>query len=143
MTCGEAPRPIQAIRLRRILSRLPANPYPGGYSVNTGVTNRGLWRFHVHKHHRHLRYRQPAWGTAGRMGCTRTAVPARFHRQSLPILHGNHAFKFGYEQVFVHFNDSSTANTNGTVTFASLENFLTGTADSRPEASSLATIPIN
>ena len=25
-------------------------------------------------------------------------------------LHGNHSFKWGYEQVFVNFNDSSTAN---------------------------------
>ena len=42
-------------------------------------------------------------------------------------LHGNHAFKWGYEEVFVHFDDASTASQPGTVSFTNLENFLAGT----------------
>ena len=42
-------------------------------------------------------------------------------------LRGNHAFKFGYEEVFVHFEDNSSANTSGTLNFANLSSFLTGT----------------
>ena len=38
-------------------------------------------------------------------------------------LHGNHTFKFGYEQVFVRFDDSSTASQNGIANFTSLANF--------------------
>ena len=42
-------------------------------------------------------------------------------------LRGNHAFKFGVEQVFVSFDDSSTASQQGIVSFSSLSNFLSGT----------------
>jgi len=45
-------------------------------------------------------------------------------------LHGNHALKFGYEEVFVHFDDGSTANLTGTVAFSSLSNFLLGATNS-------------
>ena len=56
-------------------------------------------------------------------------------------LRGNHAFKWGYEEVFVHFDDGSTANLNGTVAFGSLAEFLCRALQIHGKYHSLATTP--
>ena len=72
--------------------------------------------------------RQPAvWGSAGKQAQRGPQFQLDFVDKVTHIF-GNHSLKFGFEQVFVHFNDSSLSNTNGTVTFSTLENFLTGTS---------------
>ena len=69
-----------------------------------------------------------AWGSAGK-----TASADRNTRwisaiRSLICL-AITRFKFGYEEVFVHFEDNSLATLNGSVTFTNLTNFLSGTTN--------------
>lgn len=108
------------------LSSLPVNPYPGGYSVNTGVTNPAYGDFMCLAITSIYGSGSAGLGQCGKTGARGPQFQLDFADKVTHIF-GNHTLKFGFEQVFVHFNDSSLANTNGTVTFGTLENFLTGT----------------
>jgi len=108
------------------LSSLPVNPYPGGYSVNTGVTNPAYGDFMCLNITSIYGTGSAGLGQCGKTGARGPQFQLDFADKVTHIF-GNHSLKFGFEQVFVHFNDSSLANTNGTVTFGTLENFLSGT----------------
>ncbi len=104
---------------------LPQNPYPGGYSFPTGVTN-------------------PAYG--GLPEITFSAFTGilgsgtRGHSQRGPegnidlvdnvsYLHGKHAFKFGFEYVDILFDGVPSDQAEGMIKFKTLANFLQGTTN--------------
>ena len=65
-------------------------------------------------------------GAGGRTG--RRGPQGQYnYKDSVSYLHGNHAFKFGFEGVRVVFHNDTTQNTNGTIAFRTLTNFLAGT----------------
>ncbi len=106
------------------LSSLPVNPYPSGYSVNTGVTNPAFGGFMCTNISQIYGTGSAGLGQCGKTGARGPQYQLDFVDKVTHIA-GNHTIKFGFEPVLVHFNDSSLANTNGTVSFPSLENFLT------------------
>jgi hypothetical protein len=102
------------------VGRLPSDPYPTGYSVNTGVTNPEFGGLP-----------QIAFSSFTSLGVTsKTGLRGpngQFNiRDSVSYLRGNHSFKFGFEHVLVIFDDGSHANVAGTVNFDTLQNFLLG-----------------
>jgi len=106
------------------VGRMPSDPYPAGYSINTGVTNPefgGLPQIAIS-------------GFTSLGVTTKTGIRGpngQFNvRDSVSYLRGNHNFKFGFEHVLVVFDDGSHANVAGTVSFANLTNFLQGTSRS-------------
>ena len=106
------------------VTRLPSDPYPTGYSINTGVTNRefgGLPQIVITPF--------TALGVTTKTGLR--GPNGQFNiRDSVSYLKGKHNFKFGVEHVMVVFDDGSHANVAGTVNFNSLETFLTGSTAS-------------
>ncbi len=103
----------------------PANAYTGvgsGYGVNTGATGFGLTCIDVSSI---FPGTMSGLGDCGKNGIRGPQYQLDF-TDKVSYLHGNHSFKWGYEQVFVNFNDSSTATLNGSATFTSLQNFLAG-----------------
>ena len=103
-------------------TRTPGNAYPGGYSINSGVTTPGLGLVCVTISGAISR---TGLGDCGRIGSRGPQYQLDF-TDKVSYLHGNHAFKWGYEEIFVHFDDASTAGQPGTVSFRSLQNFLAG-----------------
>ena len=105
------------------LNRLPSDPYPVGYSLNTGITDPQYGSFPT------ITFATSGivgLGAAGRTG--RRGPQGQFnYKDSVSYLHGNHAFKFGFEAVRVVFHNKSTQNTMGTIAFDTLTNFLAGT----------------
>jgi len=106
------------------INRIAGNPYgPTGYGVNTGVTNPLYGGFPC------LNI-GPFTGTSTMGDCGKNGIRGPQYQldfsDKVSYLHGNHAIKFGYEEVFVHFDDGSTQNGVGTLTFDSLQTFLTG-----------------
>jgi hypothetical protein len=104
-------------------NRLPSDPYPAGYNFNTGVTNPAYGGFPC------VTLADAGFsdlGTCGKPG-QRGPQGQLNVRDSVSYLRGNHAFKFGGEVVFVKFDNSTLSNVQGTVSFDSLEHFLTGT----------------
>jgi hypothetical protein len=103
------------------INRIAGNPYgPTGYGVNTGVTNPlygGLPCLTIGAF--------TAMGDCGKNGIRGPQYQLDFS-DKVSYLRGNHAFKFGYEEVFVHFDDGSTQNGTGTLTFDNLQAFLVG-----------------
>lgn len=105
------------------VGKLPSDPYPTGYGLNTGVTKRVYGGF-------------PNITFAN--GLTNLGVSAKAGirgpqgqlnvRDSISYLAGNHSYKFGFEHVYVVFDDASHANVAGEVDFADLVSFLQGTA---------------
>jgi len=103
---------------------LPGNPWPNGYGMPTGVTN-------------------PLYGGlptitfssfSGVLGANARTSTGGVQGESnfvegVSYLHGNHAFKFGFELVRFYFNHNNYSNATGTINFTSLQNFLTGTTD--------------
>ena len=107
------------------INRIAGNPYgPTGYGVNTGVTN-PLYGGFMCLNISGPSPARPAWADCGKNGIRGPQYQLDFS-DKVSYLHGNHSFKFGYEEVFVHFDDGSTQNSVGTVTFTSLQTFLTG-----------------
>jgi hypothetical protein len=51
---------------------------------------------------------------------------------NLSYIRGRHTFKFGYEMRYVLYNGGTYGGTRGSLTFSTLENFLTGTVASSP-----------
>ena len=107
------------------LSRLSGSPYPGGYSVNTGVTNPAYGGFLCVQITGAFSGRSAGLGQCGKNGERGPQYQLNFSDKVTHIF-GNHALKFGYEEVFVHFEDSSLASLNGSVTFSTLQNFMAG-----------------
>ncbi len=110
-------------------NRLPVNFYPTGYSVNTGVTNPAYGGMPCINISSIYGSGMNGLGQCGKLGQRGPQAQLDF---SDKVSHqiGNHAIKFGYEEVFVFFDDSSLANANGTVSFTSLENYLLGATNS-------------
>jgi hypothetical protein len=113
--------------IRADADRLPSDPYPTGYSFNTGVTNPEYGGFPCI-----IIEGFDDMGTCGKPGQRGPQGQLNF-RDSVSYLRGNHAFRFGAETVIVRFNNKSLSNLQGTVSFAAagsvsaLRNFLTGT----------------
>jgi hypothetical protein len=105
--------------------RLPSAAYPGGYSINTGVTTSGYGFPCITGISGIFNSSSTGLGNCGKNGIRGPQYQLDF-TDKVSYLRGNHAFKWGYEQVFVHFDDGSTANQNGTITFPDLEHFLQG-----------------
>ncbi len=108
-------------------NRLPVNPYgPTGYSINTGVTDPRYGGFMCLNIVSIFGTGMNGLGNCGKNGIRGPQYQLDFS-DKVSYLHGNHSVKFGYEEVFVHFDDGSTASTTGFVTFNTLQDFLTGT----------------
>ena len=106
----------------------PASPWAGpltGYGVNTGANGYGFTCTEING----VFPTNAGLGNCGKNGIRGPQYQLDF-TDKVSYLHGNHAFKFGVEQVFVKFNDSSTASQNGIVNFKTLETFLEGTPNS-------------
>ncbi len=101
----------------------PASAYPGGYGINTGSNGYGLMCINISGFSPSS---MTGLGDCGKNGIRGPQYQMDF-TDKVSYLHGNHSFKFGVEQVFVHFDDSSTASQEGFASFTSLQNFLTGT----------------
>jgi hypothetical protein len=104
------------------VNRLPADPYPAGYGMNTGVTKREFGGFPQITFDSGL----ATLGVSSKSGIR--GPQGQFNaRDSISNLRGSHNLKFGFEHVLVVFDDGSHANVAGTVDFADLSNFLQGT----------------
>ena len=105
------------------VGRLPSDPYPTGYGLNTGVTNREFGSFPTITFATSNVVQLGIGGRSGRRG-----PQGQFnYRDTVSYLLGRHAFKFGGEIVRVKFRNKSTQNTMGTIAFDTLTNFLAGT----------------
>ena len=104
----------------------PASAYPGGYGINTGSSGYGLMCINITGFSPSS---MTGLGDCGKNGIRGPQYQMDFV-DKVSYLHGNHNFKWGYEQVFVHFDDSSTASQEGFASFTSLQNFLAGTPNS-------------
>ena len=100
--------------------RLPSDPYPTGYSMNTGVTDRLEGGFPT------ITFTSGI-SNLGVVPASRKGPNGQIgFRDSVSYLRGNHAFKFGFEHVIVVFDNSQRTLTGGTITFDNLTNFLQG-----------------
>ena len=106
----------------------PASPYSlgSGYGINTGANGFGLMCININGFSPSS---MTGLGDCGKNGIRGPQYQLDFV-DKVSYLHGNHSFKFGYEQVFVKFDDSSTASQSGFVNFLSLQTFLAGTPNS-------------
>ena len=104
------------------VGRLVSDPWPAGYSINTGVTKREFGGFPNISFDSGL----TNLGVSSKSGIR--GPQGQFNiRDSVSHLKGSHNFKFGFEHILVVFDDGSHANVAGTVDFADLTNFLQGT----------------
>src|SRR6202167_5897769 len=97
---------------------IPANAYTGvgsGYGINTGASGYGFTCTEITG----VFPTNMGLGNCGKNGIRGPQYQLDF-TDKVSYLRGNHTFKFGYEQVFVRFDDSSTASQNGIVSFTSL-----------------------
>jgi hypothetical protein len=103
----------------------PASPYSlgSGYGINTGANGFGFMCINISGFSPSS---MTGLGDCGKNGIRGPQYQLDFV-DKVSYLHGNHSFKWGYEQVFVRFDDSSTANQNGLANFGSLQTFLAGT----------------
>ena len=104
------------------VNSLPVNPWPSGYSMNTGVTNPEFGGFPSITFSSGL----TSLGVGGRPG---RRGPTRMYNftDTVSYLRGRHTIKFGPQWVYVRYDDADTVNMSGTIPFASLETFLQGT----------------
>lgn len=131
--------PNTGIQLAGDQTAIPSNPYgfsqgvPTGYSINTGVTTPGLG-FPCVSITGALGIPGTSASSTGLGNCSKYGSRGPQYQldftDKVSYLHGNHSFKFGYEEVFVRFDDNSTASENGSISFTSLENFLLGSTNS-------------
>jgi hypothetical protein len=106
-------------------NKVVSDAWPGGYSLPTGVTNPLFGGFP------NLSFTS-GFSTLGATAKTGQRGPQGqlTFRDAVSYLHGNHAFKFGFEHVIAIFDNSSTASTQGVLVFADLKSFLSGTPSS-------------
>jgi hypothetical protein len=107
------------------LNLMPSNPYPNGYSMNTGVTNPlygGLPTISI----------RGFGGSLGQGGSGSIRGPEGDLAlvETASYLHGKHSFKFGFDYVRILFDANSFKGNNGSITFANLTSFLQGTTQS-------------
>ena len=119
------------------IGKLASDPWPKGYGLNTGVTNPLSGGFPL----------LTIGGSGGGGGGGTTAgivdglgVPGTTGvrgpqgqlniKDTVSYLRGNHAFKFGFEHVWVKFDNSTTTDSRGSINFPSLTAFLQGIPDS-------------
>jgi hypothetical protein len=116
---------IRNITLIADANLLPSNPWPNGYSMNTGVTNPlygGLPTINI-------------TGFAS-LGGGKTRTTRRGPQgdvdlvESVSYLHGKHVFKFGFEYLDMVYDGDSFTGAQGVASFASLQTFLQGTPKS-------------
>lgn len=103
---------------------IPANPWPGGYGFNTGVTNPlygGLPEIDISAFTGYL-------GAGKRTGVRGPEGTVDFV-DSVSNLRGKHAFKFGFEYMDSIYDNNNYNQANGEVSFKTLQDFLTGTAN--------------
>ncbi len=103
---------------------IPATAYSGvgsGYGVNSGASGYGFMCTEIGG----VFPTNSGLGNCGKNGIRGPQYQLDF-TDKVSYLHGNHTFKFGVEQVFVRFDDSSTASQNGIVNFTNLANFMAG-----------------
>jgi hypothetical protein len=105
----------------------PATAYsgPGTYGINTGSNGFGFMCVQI----------ASVFPTNGGIGdCGKNGIRGPQYQldftDKVSYLRGNHAFKWGVEQVFVKFDDSSTASQQGIVNFLTLQAFLAGSPNS-------------
>ena len=100
---------------------LPSNPWPNGYSMPTGVTNPLYGGFPQ------ITFTGLSLSLGGgNHSEVRGPEGAADFVDNVSYLHGNHAFKFGFEFVDVLADSNTYQNSQGAMKFGSLENFLRG-----------------
>ncbi len=105
----------------------PADPWPKGYGINTGVTNPAYFGMPT----------ITISGFTGFLGVGTNGPTIRGPEgnwsivDTISYLHGKHAFKFGFEFVDIIWDEGLGGNirtsTAGQINFSSLQNFLAGT----------------
>jgi hypothetical protein len=104
---------------------LPANPWPNGYSLNTGVTNPAYGGLPVIQ----------ITGFSGFLGVS-TRLGRRGPQGNIQLtdnvshLVGKHAFKFGVEYLDIVFGNDTLQPVSGIAKFKSLQTFLQGVPSS-------------
>ena len=102
--------------------KIPANPWPQGYGMNTGVTNPLYGGFPNILFNTFTGY----LGTGNRNGIR--GPQGNFEIvDSVSYLRGRHAFKFGFDFNDIVHDNNNFDQANGQVTFATLVSFLQGT----------------
>jgi Carboxypeptidase regulatory-like domain/TonB dependent receptor len=103
------------------VNMIPANPWPTGYGLNTGVTNPlygGLPEIDIGGFTGYL-------GAGRRTGVRGPEGNASFV-DSVSYLRGKHAFKFGFDFVDVIYDNNAYNRANGQIKFKDLPSFLQG-----------------
>ena len=101
---------------------IPSNPWPNGYSMNTGVTNPLYGGFPTIKFN----------SFTGVLGGGSSRTTRRGPQgdvdlvESVSYLRGRHAFKFGFEYLDMLYDGDSFTGAQGVATFSNLQNFLQG-----------------
>jgi Carboxypeptidase regulatory-like domain/TonB dependent receptor len=102
--------------------KIPSNPWPQGYGMNTGITNPLYGGFPNILFNTFTGY----LGTGNRNGIR--GPQGNFEIvDSVSYLRGKHAFKFGFDFNDIVHDNNNFDQANGQVTFASLVTFLQGT----------------
>jgi hypothetical protein len=104
----------------------PANPWPSGYGLNTGVTKPlygGLPNIVISS------FNGPGLGVGGRSGIRGPDGEAEF-RDSVSYLRGKHSFKFGFEFADAVLDEDPYSQAQGVIKFKTLQAYLTGSFNS-------------
>ena len=112
---------IRNLTLNGDVDKLPSNPWPDGYSLNTGVTNPlygGLPQIQITGFSGFLGV-STRLGRRGPQGNVQIA-------DSVSYLVGKHAFKFGFEYLDIIHDNATYQPVSGIVKFKSLQTFLQG-----------------
>jgi hypothetical protein len=116
---------VHAVRAGGDNTQLVSNQWPSGYGMNTGVTNPLYGGLPIIK----------IGGFTGQLGVG-TASGVRGPEGNydfidhVSYLRGKHAFKFGLDYMYQLFHGDTYKNASGTINFANLQAFLTGSAKS-------------
>jgi hypothetical protein len=100
-----------------------ADPWPTGYGINTGSTaprpaGGGMPNITITGF--------SGWLGAGPRSASRGPEGDVDLSESVSYLHGKHAFKFGFEHLYVVYDGVTADQSNGLIPFSSLQNFLQG-----------------
>src|SRR5438270_3120543 len=101
--------------------KVPANPWPQGYGMNTGVTNPLYGGFPNILFNSFSGY----LGTGSRNGLRGPQGNVEIV-DNLSYLRGKHAFKFGFDYMDIIHDNNNFDQGNGQLTFDTLQNFLRG-----------------
>jgi hypothetical protein len=101
-------------------AKLPSDPYPTGYSFNTGVTNRSLGGFPT------INFNNGITSLGITPASSKGPDGQAVFKDSVSYLRGKHSFKFGFEHVLSVLDNSQRNLDGGTILFDSLTTFLQG-----------------